>query len=125
MKPKTRRRISATPFHAALALQLALGCAPEPQASPRAESCVLAVGVYLGLQRPVRVERESAQGADTLSVDYQGLDGENLPVEGSAICAFEPATNAVGALTRVEIGGTALPASEIAALNRALEREAR
>ena len=107
------------------ALQLVLGCAPQAPASPRAEACGRAIGFHLGLQRPVSVQHESTRGADSLSIDYQGLDGENLPVEGTAACAFGPGTNDVGPLTRVEIGGSALPASEIAALNLALARQAR
>lgn len=91
-------------------LSLLLGCSGEIT-DPRALACGRVVERHLGLQRGIAVTEaaENASG-DGLEIAYEGSDGENLPVEGTADCSFEADTVRVIA---ARVGNHLVPADAL------------
>lgn len=117
-KPARLHRIgTATAFAA-----LAFGCEVLPPASAEAERCGSAVGLHLGLQRPVAIRSETPDGPRILKIEFEGLNGENIPVQGHAECAFAAGDEAVRALAAVHVDGVPLPTAEVEVLDKTLER---
>lgn len=92
------------------------------EVSPSAEACATVVKQVRGAPGGVEVRSAADTAEGQAEIDYEYLDGENIPVTGSAACTF--AAGRAGSLELIEaiVDGASLGASEVSAANRALSQ---
>ena len=96
-----------------------LACAD--QTSEPAAACAEAVRVHLGLQRPVGVKghpRQTSEGS--VEIEYEGMDGMNLPAEGTAECTFAVGDAGELQLMEATVNGQMLKPAELASVRSTL-----
>lgn len=110
---KTARQLLAAVLLGCPAGWLA-GCAPS-SGSP-AGRCAEVARLYADLQPGVTViGRPVETSGGTIEIEYEGMDGMNLPVRGAASCTF-----AAGELVAAVVDGSALDAGEVESIRSQL-----
>lgn len=92
---------------AAIVLAVGLFACTGEIRDPRALACADVVKHYLNLQGAVIVtEAAENMSRDGLEIAYEGTNAENIPVEGTADCAFDEGTTTI---TAARVGNHLVP----------------
>lgn len=100
---------------------LLAGCSSGEVHGATASACAEVVRLHLGLPDPVDIQGRPLETSESeVQIAYRSLEGGNLPVEGSASCAFAVGGGGALQLLSASVDGEPLESSEIEAIRRDL-----
>lgn len=96
---------------------LVAGCSGGEVHGATATACADVVRIHLGLPDPVDIQGRPVETSESeVRIAYRSIGGGNLPVEGSASCAFAVGGGGALELLSASVDGEPLEASEIEAI---------
>lgn len=105
----------------ALALLVGLPACVEVGGGGPAGDCAEVVRIYRNLQGAVEIVGQPVETSEgSVEIEYQGMDGMNLPATGSARCTFSVGQGGDPTLLEAVVDGEPLPGPDLEAIRAKL-----